>query len=478
MEAAKKVYLNGEMTPTLMTDSAVRTLSDETLRIFDDAIDGVLREDSSTIMRYALMHHARMFSGFKTYHSLMGAGLAIKAKDGDKRPMEDFLSDAEKVNRAYNHNYLYAERNQAAAAAQMADKWHDIEKDGDKYNLQYRTANDDKVREEHARLHGITLPPSDPFWDKYYPPNGWNCRCTAVQVRREKYPKSDPERAMQLGDGCTESEKLSIFRYNAGKSMELFPPKHPYYKTTDEVADAVNGNISVNASTEIDEVTKRIKDLGIEHSFEGLTDDNIEFANTVCECLLQFRSKFPKVMDKIQYVGTTNGQVTLRTKALIEKAKREGKRWTESGMRAQALAALDDSTACAYYDNDELNMGYRGIIVNPDYKGQNYLDALAEDVEMKEHPVGCNTLKYVIDHEIAHALDDAVNICSNEEYVSIYNEISAKGPEFIKKNLSNYANTDKHECYAEAIGEYLNNRKPRVIAAAMGEFTRQNYGKI
>ena len=46
----------------------------------------------------------------------------------------------------------------------MAAKWHDFEQDGDRYYLQYRTAGDDKVREEHAALNGTTLPPSDPFW--------------------------------------------------------------------------------------------------------------------------------------------------------------------------------------------------------------------------------------------------------------------------------------------------------------------------
>ena len=59
---------------------------------------------------------------------------------------------------------------------------------------------DDRVREDHAILHGTTLPPSDPFWSLYLPPNGWNCRCTAVQVRKGKYPQSDPALSMlQIG---------------------------------------------------------------------------------------------------------------------------------------------------------------------------------------------------------------------------------------------------------------------------------------
>ena len=107
----------------------------------------------------------------------------------------------------------------------------DIERDGDRYDLQYRTAQDLHVREAHRLLHGTTLPQSDPFWDKYYPPNGWGCRCTVVQVRKGKYPLSDPDLAMKRGDNCTASVKQQMFRFNPGKQMKLFPPKHPYYKT-------------------------------------------------------------------------------------------------------------------------------------------------------------------------------------------------------------------------------------------------------
>ncbi|MCR5312985.1 MAG: phage head morphogenesis protein [Bacteroidaceae bacterium] len=103
--------------------------------------------------------------------------------------------------------------------------------DGDRYDLQYRTAQDSHVREDHALLHGTTLPPSDPFWDKYYPPNGWGCRCTVVQVRKGKFPLSDPELAMKRGDNSTAGVKQQMFRFNPGKQMKIFPPKHPYYKT-------------------------------------------------------------------------------------------------------------------------------------------------------------------------------------------------------------------------------------------------------
>ena len=101
--------------------------------------------------------------------------------------------------------------------------------------MQYRTAKDERVREQHRILDGITLPPSDKFWDEFFPPNGWNCRCYAIQVNPRRYPESDPEEALQRGRAATSQpnakgqNKAQIFRFNPGKDKKIFPPKHPYY---------------------------------------------------------------------------------------------------------------------------------------------------------------------------------------------------------------------------------------------------------
>ena len=153
----------------------------------------------------------------------------LKGDDGNFKPFQQFLKDVETINKVYNRNYLQAEYNFATASTQMAVKWKEWEQDGDRYDLQYRTAGDSRVREEHAALDGITLPPSDPFWNSYLPPNGWNCRCTAVQVRQGKYPRSDSAAAMAAGANCTDTPKKQIFRFNPGKQEKIFPPKHPYF---------------------------------------------------------------------------------------------------------------------------------------------------------------------------------------------------------------------------------------------------------
>ncbi len=100
--------------------------------------------------------------------------------------------------------------------------------DGDRYNLQYRTAGDKKVRPEHAALDRVTLPITDTFWEEYYPPNGWNCRCTVVQVLKSKYPVTPHDEAMALGEEATGKEAKGIFKFNAGKEQKAVPDYNPY----------------------------------------------------------------------------------------------------------------------------------------------------------------------------------------------------------------------------------------------------------
>ena len=201
-------------------------------------------------MARALDENIFLFSGFKTYHEMNDASRLLKDEDGGFKSFDRFLQDVQAIDATYNQNWLYAEYNFATASTQMAAKWADIERDGDEYDLQYRTALDGLVREEHAALEGITLPPSDKFWNEYYPPNGWNCRCTAVQVLKDKYPTSDSDQACAAGERATTQigkngeNKAEMFRFNPGKAEKVFPPKHPYFKAPAEAKKKVNAIVA------------------------------------------------------------------------------------------------------------------------------------------------------------------------------------------------------------------------------------------
>ena len=194
-----------------------------------DALNsGFQQVPMSDSMRQRLQRSNYIFSGMKTFHELNEAFPSLLDSNGNRKPFEQFLNDVQKIDSTYNQNYLRAEYNFVHASATMAAKWEEFMQDGDRYNLQYRTAHDDRVRPEHAALDRVTLPITDPFWESYYPPNGWNCRCTVVQVRKSKYPVTPHDEAMALGEEATGKDTRGIFHFNPGIEQKTMPDYNPY----------------------------------------------------------------------------------------------------------------------------------------------------------------------------------------------------------------------------------------------------------
>ena len=209
----------------LLEDPAVVGFIDTHAAILDSSFKTVKMSD---LMRTRLQESDWIFSGMKTFHELNEAFPSLLDEDGNKKSFERFLNDVQSIDRTYNRNYLQAEYNFAGASAEMAARWEDFLKDEDEYYLQYRTAGDDLVRPEHAALHGVTLPMKDSFWNTYYPPNGWNCRCTVVQVLKDKYPVTDHSEAMRRGGEALAKDKKGMFAFNPGKQGKAFPDYNPY----------------------------------------------------------------------------------------------------------------------------------------------------------------------------------------------------------------------------------------------------------
>lgn len=140
-----------------------------------------------------------------------------KNKATDMAAFNDFALPL--INR-YNRTWLETEYRLGVANTQQAIKWQDIQERKEALPmLRYVTATDERVRDSHALLHGATYPVDDPFWDNYYPPNGYNCRCTVQQV-------VGPEREAA---GIPEDIPNAL-KDNPGKSGRLFTRKHPYFE--------------------------------------------------------------------------------------------------------------------------------------------------------------------------------------------------------------------------------------------------------
>lgn len=222
----------------ILADKPVQDFISAHASILDSSFQQVPMSDA---MRRRLTRSDYIFSGIKTFHEMNQAFPSLLDENGNRKPFEQFLKDVRNIDAQYNANYLRAEYNFVQQSASMAAKWEEFMQDGDRYYLQYRTAGDDHVRPAHAALNGVTLPPSDSFWTDYYPPNGWNCRCTVVQVRKSKYHATPHDEAMSLGEDALGDDKKGIFRFNSGQQQKTMPDYNPYTIRRCNDCDIANG---------------------------------------------------------------------------------------------------------------------------------------------------------------------------------------------------------------------------------------------
>ena len=458
-----------------------------------------LRRSIPDEMARALDENIFLFSGFKTYHEMNDASRLMKDDDGGFKPFGQFLQDVQAIDASYNQNWLFAEYNFAAASTQMAAKWADIEQDGDEYNLQYRTASDGLVRPEHAALEGITLPPSDKFWDQYLPPNGWNCRCTAVQVLKDKYPESDSDQACAAGERATTqidkngNNKAEMFRFNPGKSGKVFPPKHPYFKAPASAKKAVS-QASANAAaqssnpyqlkaTTVADAEKEIaQSLGVKCNFKGFTKKDLPQIQDIYSSVATHLDKYPDLKKHINFVGSMQGRNALFYDNFRQELKAKYPFMSDSDidkLAKQYTKKYASIPSRAYaYSAPSTKFDLNGVAFNAKYKGDKVKKTLDYDLKLKWHPEGCNTVKSVFDHELGHKIDETIGLRSDPEFLKIFSDAEQKGKDFIKDNLSEYAYKQskttadynpKAEFISEAWSEYLNNPNPRPIAKSIGD---------
>lgn len=286
----------------IMADGNVQNLIEAHAGVLDRNLQ---RLEISDLMRQRLTRSNYIFSGLKTFHELNEAFPSLLDENGNKKTFERFLNDVRKIDETYNANYLRAEYNFVQASAEMAAKWEGFMEDGDHYYLQYRTQHDDKVRPEHASLDRVTLPPSDSFWESYYPPNGWNCRCTVVQVLKRKYEPTPHDEAMSLGEEALQTDKKGIFRFNSGKEQKTFPDYNPYTIKRCRDCDIAKGKLNLEkapvADNQLCEACKLVHKCANAHTYSGKTKLTFEDRDAILAKPLnkQYFTKYTGIKGKV-----------------------------------------------------------------------------------------------------------------------------------------------------------------------------------
>lgn len=163
----------------------------------------------------ALRQNIFYFSAAKTYQQLKDISNLLVGEDGKRRSFQEFKKEVSKLNTQYNYNYLQAEYNFATSSAQVVSRWYDLTEGDTTALITYDAVGDLHTTQLCNHLDGVTLPANDKFWNKYTPPNHWNCRSTLRRGYEIKKPAELPK---------IEDE----FAFNPATSQQIFSDKHPY----------------------------------------------------------------------------------------------------------------------------------------------------------------------------------------------------------------------------------------------------------
>jgi len=228
--------------PVVLFSDTFKQLQKALFRGFGANLDDFAEGSAEFVLLTKLKGNLNQFSAAKTFQNIKDTQV-FRLDEGRLRPFTEFRKDARKIFDQYNENWLKTEFETTVASSQSADQWQDFERDKKALPLlKYQTIGDDRVRPEHAELDGIVRPVTDSFWDTFMPPNGFNCRCTVIQLEEGEEPispiitpppKPDPD----------------IFNSNPGKDPFIFKSKgkspHPYFKVPRDFDDLKKRNFDL-----------------------------------------------------------------------------------------------------------------------------------------------------------------------------------------------------------------------------------------
>lgn len=312
----------------------------------------------------------------------------------------------------------------------------------------------------------------------------------ASAVSREGIPKSDGVREMHVN-----SMRLKIDRANEeldhAERIEAKEKAAKEAKAKEVAREAAAKAASLDTSQPwFFKMTS--KQVAAEIAARGYADHadfgklDVSIANELGKSLHEHLSEFPALRENQNFVGSIQAHArwyVARTSARlgvsedrVQKPKAPGRAW------AVAWGGLGGWE------------GTRGIGFNEKYGSKAEAPKMEATLKANAssgwHPVGCDTIKSIADHEYGHQLDLLLGLRGNPELQAIIRDAAGEqqrafngmpvGP-YVKANIkaavSQYATTNAAEFIAEAWSEFKNNPRPRAAAQRVGNLIRSEYAK-
>lgn len=320
---------------------------------------------------------------------------------------------------------------------------------------------DSRTSQICSELHGEVFEIKKIAVGLNYPPMHPRCRSTTI-------PIIDYESLIKQGREEIEDNKKETLTNNENKSINEF-----------------------KESTSIKEANEFAEKLGLRADYTGV---DIRCANEWNKGLYDMKEKFPEILETIHFVGSSQSRNKLieqdvldylfsqnysqiEINAFLTKLREEiGIGKTEFAVSMTVPKELKKEVVYRVIDK------YSGITMNAKYfkDYDKVIEISRQQVETKNSPIGCDTVKATFDHEFGHKIDYFLGLRKNSEI----RKMCLKNLQEDGENLSLYSvyNKDIQTCFNETIAEswseYCNNPKPREIAKTIGELIESEYRKF
>ncbi|MBN1469531.1 MAG: minor capsid protein [Fusobacteriaceae bacterium] len=350
----------------------------------------------------------------------------------------------------------------------------------------------DGREQDHTKMYdGKIWRADDPIWNSIYPPNGYNCRCNVISLTEEDIESMGE--TIQNKSKKFESdarENLGKFAFNPAKNYWESIKKSGIIKKKNikEVKKTIE-NINfeqIKTTKELEEYvkTKNLSDI------VDLKDIHIDYAKEWIKGIEENYKKIPELRNNMKFIGSIQGRnrklLEIEIKKNYEKYKLLANKYGVTDEK-QIKKSLEKKirTSIGRVSSKDLAQSWKhpdvgGVTLNNlNFSEKNDLLFLKKGVLSKFYPEGCETINYILDHELGHEIDNLLFISDLDEIKNLFSSMSN---DEITSGLSTYAwnNSNRNpirEFVAEAWAEYLNNKKPRQIASTVGKIIEEEYLK-
>jgi len=206
---------------------------------------------SADNLAYSMMEiNLNRFGFNKNTAEIVELNNALRQSSG----LQEFKDKAKDIIGTFKTHHLRTEYDLAVATGQNSARYLNQLSEAAVFPyLQYQTAGDDKVREEHAVLDGKVFGINDPELSAIYPPNGFNCRCEMVQIDSDEAAgigiTTGSEGKGLMGEAWDQMQKYGFDR-NPAETGEIFDLNRIYAQqleqaTTKDLYDLTFNDINL-----------------------------------------------------------------------------------------------------------------------------------------------------------------------------------------------------------------------------------------